>query len=400
MPQRLIGIEGLSKKFSRQGARTGDHGLRDIARALLAQPASRTLRPGEFWSLDDVSLELRAGEALAVLGGNGAGKSTLLKIIAGLLKPDAGEVSVSGAVSSLLDLGANLEPLLTGRENIEQAAALHGLGAKQVGVFLERVLSFAELSEFADARLQTYSTGMRARLGYAIGTQIRPDILLVDEVLAVGDMAFQRKCIDHMRRFLAEGGGLILVSHNPYQTQAVCSRGIVLDRGRLAFAGTAIDAVHHVVKPAPGTRYAADPQIGAVRIADYSFAAESGGPLHHGASCRLRLSCHAEEPLDILWGFSIWSEDGWVCVTTAYDLEPRQVPPGDFELTCRLPHLSLAGGVYLVRATVIDRSTSQLLATMGHVGGGAPVEVLTEPSLVTNAQLAQRQLVEIDVEWQ
>jgi hypothetical protein len=212
-------------------------------------------------------------------------------------------------------------------------------------------------------------------------------------------MPFQRKCVDHMRRFLRGGGALILVSHNPYQTQAICSRGVVLEHGRIGFSGTAIDAVHHLVKPRSGAVQTTDPEIGPVRIEDCSLAAEDGGPLRNGASCRLRLRCRAEAPLDILWGFSIWSEDGWVCVTSAYDLEPRRIAAGPFELSCGLPRLSLSGGVYLVRASVIDRETLQMVGTIGHVGGGRPVDVITDPGLVSNAQLAQRQLVEIDVDW-
>jgi ABC-type polysaccharide/polyol phosphate transport system ATPase subunit len=395
-----LAADRLSKKFCRDTRSALAYGLRDIAAELAGRGgAARGLRPGEFWSLDDVSFELNSGEALAVMGANGAGKTTLLRIVAGLLKPDSGEVRVRGRLSALIELGAGLNPLLTGRENIEIAAALQGVAGRGLASLTERVLAFSELEHVVDAPFQSYSTGMRARLAYALATQTEPDILLVDEVLAVGDLAFQRKCFQHLQSFLGRGGALLLVSHNPYQAQAICRHGLLLDRGRVAFRGSAVETVHQAVQALPEEEPAAgNGRIGPVRIDGLRFAGESGGPVAPRAPLRLTLGCTAEEPIEIVWGFSIWSDDNMVCIASAYDMRPRRLEAGPAELGCTIADPRLVGGRYRVRATVVERSTLQPVAIHGQERG-VPLDVATEPDLVRNAQLREGQLVEIDVAW-
>ena len=190
--QAILSVAHVSKKYAQQLRRSLWYGARDIARELVPFGSNESpLRPGEFWALDDVSFELERGSSLAVVGGNGAGKSTLLKILYGLLKPDRGEVRVRGRMEALLELGTGFNPLLSGRENVGVGAALHGFDGRQTSALLERVIDFAELGEFIDAPLQAYSTGMKTRLAYALSANLEPDVLLVDEVLAVGDVAFQ-----------------------------------------------------------------------------------------------------------------------------------------------------------------------------------------------------------------
>jgi lipopolysaccharide transport system ATP-binding protein len=392
--------ERLSKKFCRDLRSSLAYGVRDIARELIGRSgAAGSLRPGEFWSLDDVSFQLSAGEAVAIMGPNGAGKTTLLRIIAGLLKPDSGEIRVRGRISALIELGTGLNPLLSGRENIEIAAALQGVTGRALAGLTERVLDFAELEEVIDAPFQSYSTGMRARLAYAIATQLEPDILLVDEVLAVGDLAFQRKCFEHLHGFLAGGGALLLVSHNPYQTQAICRRGLLLDHGRVVFRGSAVETVHRALQDLPDDEpESPNQQIGPVRIEALRFSGEGGGPVGARSPLRLALSCTAERPIEIVWGFSLWSADNLVCISSAYDMRPRTLEAGPAELGCTVADPRLAGGRYRVRAMVVDRITLQPVALYGHERGVA-LDVPTEPDLVRNAQLHQGQLVEIDVDW-
>ncbi|HEX8571644.1 MAG TPA: ABC transporter ATP-binding protein [Allosphingosinicella sp.] len=399
MKPRLV-ADGVSKKFCRDLRLGLTYGMRDIGRELAGRGASSGLRPGEFWSLDNVSFELLPGQALAVMGANGAGKTTLLRIVAGLLKPDQGEVRVRGRISALIELGAGLNPLLTGRENIEIAAALQGVGGRALGRLTERVLDFSELEEVVDSPFQSYSTGMRARLAYALATQIDPDILLVDEVLAVGDLAFQRKCFEHLHAFLAGGGALLLVSHNPYQTQAICRSGLLLDRGRVAFQGSAVDTVHHILQSLPEDEPPAADEggTGPVRISGLALAGEGGGAVAARAPLRLTLSCTAEAPVEIVWGFSIWSSDNNVCISSAYDMRPRRLGEGPAELGCTVADPRLVGGRYRVRGTIVDHATLQPLAVHGQERGVA-LDVPTEPDLVRNAQLRQGQLVEIDVDW-
>ena len=210
------------------------------------------LREGEFWALSEVSLALSAGECLGVIGPNGAGKSTLLKLIQGRLHPDRGRIVLRGKLAAISELGIGFNPILSGRENIFHNAALLGLTRDQTRGLLGQIIEFSELEEFIDAPVFTYSSGMRARLGYAVAAHLDPDALLIDEVLTVGDLAFRRKCVQHMQRFLARGKAVLLVSHEMYTVQTLCTRAIYLERGEVVFAGASTEAVNLYLKARRG----------------------------------------------------------------------------------------------------------------------------------------------------
>ena len=394
---------GVSKKFARQLRRALWYGLRDSMRELLLGSGGTELRAGEFWAVDDVTFELRSGEAMAVVGGNGAGKSTLLKILFGLLKPDRGEVHLHGRVEALIELGTGFHPQLTGRENIRLAAALHGLDSRGGAALSERVADFAELDDLLDAPLQSYSTGMRARLGYALAAQLEPAVLLVDEVLAVGDLAFQRKCAVHMRGYLDRGGSLLLVSHNTHQIQSMCSRAILLDRGRQVFAGTAVETLTRMfeLRLAEKSR----PAFPAGTSAPGSFVARNvrvepvtGDAIVTGEPLRIALDYETQESIEVLWGFDIWTSDQWVCVAGEHEPEPRTLAAGTGTLTCTIPRLPLVGGRYALRGVVLDYATRLPLALVGWRDAAAAVDVLS-PGAAGNAQTASHHLVRIDVDW-
>lgn len=187
--------------------------------------------------LDDVSLNLDRGEAVAILGENGAGKSTLLKIIAGVLVPSGGRCQVMGRVGALLELGAGFQPELSGRQNLRNACLLAGLPPSELGSASEQIIDFSELGDCIDQPLKHYSSGMVVRLGFATMTAVNPDLLISDEVLAVGDEAFQKKCIAWVQQYLEQGGSLLLVSHSLYHVQKLCQRALWLHQGRVRQAG-------------------------------------------------------------------------------------------------------------------------------------------------------------------
>jgi ABC-type polysaccharide/polyol phosphate transport system ATPase subunit len=197
----------------------------------------------EFWALRDVDLEVQQGEMFGVVGRNGAGKSTLLKVISRVLRPTKGQVWVRGRVSPMLELGAGFHPELTGRENVFLNGTLLGHSHQDIENHFESVVDFAEMWEFIDAPLRTYSTGMVARLGFAVATAWEPEILILDEVLAVGDEAFQRKCQARMTSFRDNGATVILVSHSMAQVQALCQRALWLDHGIVHALGTTNEVV-------------------------------------------------------------------------------------------------------------------------------------------------------------
>ncbi|HEX2094150.1 MAG TPA: ABC transporter ATP-binding protein [Longimicrobiaceae bacterium] len=398
----VLSVSHLSKKFARQLRRALWYGVCDTARELLLRPGGQDLRVGEFWALDDVSLELAPGEALAVVGGNGAGKSTLLKVLFGLLKPDRGEVRLRGRVAALIELGTGFHPLLTGRENVRLGAALHGFTQREGAELHDRVVDFADLGEFIDAPVQSYSAGMRARLGFALAAQLDPDVLLVDEVLAVGDLAFQRKCALHMRSYLDRGGSLLLVSHNTHQIQSLCERGILLDRGQAVFRGTAVDTLNRMfeLRLAEGSALPdASPPDGPLVVEELVAEPLRGDAIRTGEPVRITLRYRSGSATEVLWGFSIWTSDQWVCVAGEHDPAPHTLARGTGELRCTIPRLPLVGGRYSLRAAVLDYGTRQPIALVGWGGDGSVLDVRARTGIVSNAQMANHQLVTIDVEW-
>lgn len=398
----VLSVRGLSKKHAHQLRRASWYGVRDVARELALRPSAGTLRPGEFWALQDVDLELRRGEALAVVGANGAGKSTLLKLLAGLFKPDRGEAVVRGRTAAIIELGAGFNPLLSGLENIRLAAALHGLSRREEAALAERVLDFSGLGEFITDPVQSYSSGMRSRLAYSLSAHLDPDLMLVDEALAVGDHAFQRKCIRHMQTYLAAGGALVLVSHNSHQIQAVCGRGLLLERGRKVFEGSAIETMTRYFESRPAAGPAQPPAAeleGPVAIEKVTVAPSGETEIRPGTPLRIGVCYRAREPLDAIGGFAILTEDQNVVIAGDHRLAGCRIEPGAGEISCIVRGLRLVPGRYAVRASLIDRDTHQVLALFGHDQAGAPFDVRGEPDLLTNHQMRARQLVTVDVEW-
>lgn len=197
----------------------------------------------EFWALREIDIRVEVGETVGILGHNGSGKSTLLKCISGIFRPSSGCVSVNGRLAALLELGAGFHPDLTGRENIYLNGSILGLRRRNIERLLDDIVAFAELEQFIDDQVKHYSSGMHARLGFAIAVNVDPHILLIDEVLTVGDEAFQRKCFDRIGAFQREGRTIAVVSHSPDQVRALCDRGIVMESGRVIFDGESGAAV-------------------------------------------------------------------------------------------------------------------------------------------------------------
>lgn len=400
----VLSVSGLSKKYCRSLRRALWYGLQDIGREVLPIAPPAGLRRDEFWAVDDVSFELRKGEALAIIGGNGAGKSTLLKMLAGLLKPDRGEARLRGRAQALIELGIGFDPLLSGRENVRVGAALQGLDRRAAADLQEKVAAFADLGDFFDAPLQSYSSGMRARLAYALSASLQPEVLMVDEVLAVGDAAFQRKCVAHMLGYLNSGGALLLVSHNAYQIQSLCERGILLHHGRVTFEGTAIDALNEMLSApppdatAPRAAYRA-PAIGPIVIEEISAKAVHGDTIRTGHPVRITMRYRAEERLEIWWGFGVWTADQWVHIASEYDLHARTVEAGVGELSCVVSPFPLVGSRYTLRGAILDARTRMTLAHYGFQDAPGTLDVRSDPSLLANAQLATQSLVTLEVDW-
>jgi ABC-2 type transport system ATP-binding protein len=213
---------------------------RSLKETILRRELPRTR---ELWALRDVDLEVHRGETFGIVGPNGSGKSTLLKLIAGIFAPSTGRLEVAGRVGSLIEIGAGFHPEFTGVENVYLNAAIYGLKRSYVDEHLDEIIAFAELEHFKDVPVRTYSSGMYMRLGFSVAMHIQPDILLLDEVLAVGDEAFQQKCFGRIGGFKRAGGTIVFVSHDPGAVERICDRAIMLEHGRVLDEGRAADVV-------------------------------------------------------------------------------------------------------------------------------------------------------------
>ncbi|MCR9265876.1 MAG: ABC transporter ATP-binding protein [Flavobacteriaceae bacterium] len=226
----LVKVEGLSKKFCKDLKTSLWYGVKDLFGRSSSHEVG-ALRPKEFWAVRDINFELRRGECLGLIGHNGAGKSTLLKILNGLINPDEGQVTMRGRVGALIELGAGFNPILTGRENIYNNGAVLGFTRKEIDEKIEAIIDFSEIREFIDMPVQNYSSGMKVRLGFAVAAQMKPDVLIVDEVLAVGDIGFRFKCLNAIGELMKDTA-VIFVTHSMPMIFRVCNKVMLLHRGQ------------------------------------------------------------------------------------------------------------------------------------------------------------------------
>jgi len=239
MSDVLIKVDHLSKKFCRSLKRSMYYGVTDALKTMVGiNYSTDTLRPSEFWSLNDISFKLRKGETLGILGANGSGKSTLLRLLAGIFPPDHGKIEINGNIGALIAVGAGFHPHMTGYENIYLNGTILGLTKDRIDEIINDITTFSEIPEDAlNAPVATYSSGMKVRLGFSVAMHSEPDILLVDEVLSVGDIGFKNKAVRKMNEFREKANGLIFISHDLEQMRMLCDRVIVLDKGKCVFEG-------------------------------------------------------------------------------------------------------------------------------------------------------------------
>ncbi len=244
MSDLLVSVKNVSKKFSRSLRLSLAYGAHDILRELTGKPrCSSELRKAEFWALKNISFEVRRGAGVGLIGSNGSGKTTLLRLLSGLIKPDEGEIRIRGRVAPLIALGAGFNPVLSGRENVYTNMAMLGLSHSEIRARYDQVLDFAEIGDAIDAPLQTYSSGMAARLGFACAIHTAPDVLLVDEVLSVGDMRFRAKCYRRLAELRESGIAFILVSHSLNAILSMTNDAIYLRKGREIATGDPVRVV-------------------------------------------------------------------------------------------------------------------------------------------------------------
>lgn len=319
--------------------------------------------PQSIWALKDVCFEVKRGEVVGVIGRNGAGKSTLLKILAQITEPSRGLVKISGRVGSLLEVGTGFHPELTGRENVYLNGAILGMRKKEIESNFDAIVAFAEIEKFLDTPVKHYSSGMYMRLAFSVAAHLEPEILLVDEVLAVGDAAFQKKCLGKMGTVANEGKTVLFVSHNMAAIQRLCDLGLVLDAGQVLFAGTASEAVETYVRLTserdhgwadlshhPGRPHGMAPIIQSLTIRSSRIDDGSYGTIRTGEDVVFELQYNCGDMTLDYANIGICSSLGERVLTVGTHLcaDFREAMSGRGMLQCCLPHLALAEGEYTV----------------------------------------------------
>jgi lipopolysaccharide transport system ATP-binding protein len=340
-------------------------------------------RHEEFWALRDVTFEIRQGDRLGIIGRNGAGKSTLLKILSRITEPTEGRVTIKGRVASLLEVGTGFHPELTGRENVYLNGSILGMRRSEIRRKFDEIVAFAEVAKFLDTPVKRYSSGMYVRLAFAVAAHLEPEILVVDEVLAVGDAQFQRKCLGKMEEVAKQGRTVLFVSHNMAAVENLCQRGIVLSQGRVVFDGRASDAIEHYMRglAQAGTwdlRSRKDRKgeggIQVVRLTISGDRGEERSAFPVGADVRFELgydgSVDVTAPRVIL---GVYDSMGVGIARFDTDVAPGigRALPNVGRITCDVPGMSLTPGRYFVSVAMFSSGVMQ-----DHVVAAASFEVV------------------------
>jgi lipopolysaccharide transport system ATP-binding protein len=383
MSDTLINVDNVSKRFCRSLKRSLWYGVQDLGAELVGRRHGRDgdLRPSEFWAVQDVSFELKRGECLGLIGRNGAGKTTLLRMLNGLIKPDSGRIEIRGQVGALIALGAGFNPILTGRENIYVNASVLGLSRTEVDRKLDDIIEFAELWDFIDAPVQSYSSGMQVRLGFSIASTLKPDILLLDEVLAVGDAAFRSKCFQRIGEVLNDAA-VIFVSHSEAQVSRICDSTLLLDAGKVRFQGSTVEALRRYREAQPfiagKSQFVTDTAAVATCVAEMPTNVIWGGTL----DIRVTLELRAEVAVGLV--LVHLSQDNEYKTNAELRLGGADVirmEAGCHVVRCAVSPLHLAQGRYDVSVSIFDESGKKTVAQMlntasvemtGPLSGGVP----------------------------
>ena len=393
MGKPIIQVRGLSKRY-RLGTLSASS-LRDDLDAWWSRATGRPYEierradPRDHWALRDVSFDVEPGEVLGIVGHNGSGKSTLLKILSRITEPTEGEALLRGRVASLLEVGTGFHPELSGRENIFINGAILGMKQREIAAKFDEIVAFSEVGRFLDTPVKRYSSGMYVRLAFAVAAHLEPEILIVDEVLAVGDAAFQNKCLGKMKDVSRQGRTVLFVSHNMQAVSTLTQRCLILDDGRLDFDGpSAKGTLRHLGRhEAKGTEYLAPPEAeaaqepgqheGEPRIVRVNLVTSEEGGIHlQGKELSVEFTLQTVKPLTrAMLSFQICDSNGLAVIEQwVFDAQlPLCREPGRQSLACVIPRLRLFMGRYHLKVSLGTTQGNTLLQTLDHL---CPFEVV------------------------
>jgi lipopolysaccharide transport system ATP-binding protein len=368
-PRTLVRLQGVTKDYPK--VNTGGDRLRTLGALLL-----RRHDAPHFRALDAIDIEVKQGESLGVIGENGAGKSTLFKIIAGVVRPSAGVVEVNARIGALLELGSGFHPEYTGRENIHLSSALMGLSRREVRGRIDSIIDFADIGEHIDDPIKHYSSGMVVRLGFAVATAMDPDVLITDEVLAVGDESFQKKCIAWLERFRGDGGTLLLCSHSMYHVQTLCSQAVWIHHGGVRMRGNSFDVTREYLTyheernakaAAESKRVPEGPYPRLTQVWIENGAGERAAVFNQGETLVLQAEVFEPDDRSPVLLFGVVRADG----TSIYGshsnegrYEPARLAPRRYAFAVRFRDLSLLPGKYHLRVHTLDAEGLRLFDTI------------------------------------
>ena len=352
--QPVIEVKDVSKHYRLTG---GTHSLKAAVLEFIKRGRDvKTLR-----ALDEVSFSVNRGETLGIIGANGAGKSTLLALLTGTIQPTSGSIRTEGQISSLLELGAGFHPDLSGRENVFLYGAIMGLSRSQMQERFDAIVKFAELEDFIDQPVKHYSSGMYVRLGFAVAVEVNPDILLIDEVLAVGDATFQKKCLDKMKEFREQQKTMLIISHDLQTIQKVSDRILLLDHGNVLWLGdpeTIVANYQGLTRKRHAEVYQREWGTGEVRITGVTFSDSTGTEtdvFHWGGELTATVSYKSEERIEnAVFGFAISDSNGRIVHGSNTQVEGFTLPAieGEGSLVLHLKDIPMAAGSYMFSFSV------------------------------------------------
>ncbi len=383
--QPTIRFERISKRYRLGLTRTSVPTLVKEQLQRLGRRPARSARGSDYlWALRDVSFDLQPGESMALVGPNGAGKTTVLKLLANITRPTSGQLETRGRLSALIELGAGFHPDLTGRENIFLNGTILGLRRHEIERRLDEIIDFSELERFIETPVKRYSSGMKVRLGFAVAACVEPEILLVDEVLAVGDAAFRQKCLERISRLIEQGASIIFVSHNLYLVQAVCQKGLYLDHGIVKSLGPTREIISryeddlhqqraralHRPGESEESGVASDPAAGEIDIVRVEVVPGGGqgddddGSLHGDRPAEVRIDYHAYRDFPgVHVAVHLMRADGLTCCMMRTSLDGVRIGlrRGNGTVVVRLEPLQLMGGAYFAEAHFLNDSDSMVI---------------------------------------
>lgn len=372
-----VKADGISKKFSLNLMSSIKYGIQDIALNIFGLSSnSWRLREGEFWAVDNVSFKVHEGETLGIIGPNGSGKSTILKMLNGIFMPDKGEINIKGRVGALIEIGAGFHPMLTGRDNIYVNGAILGMRKKEIDEKYDEIVGFADIGEFIDSPVKYYSSGMYVRLGFSIAAHMEPEILLIDEVLSVGDFSFQNKSLRRLGEIRESANAVVFVSHNMEHVRTICDKVLVIDKGVPIFFGDADKAVaeylgrmreKRLIALKKGERFESFGRLssGEAVLTEYGLLNKRGNKtdkISFREDITFFFDFELEKDMEELFlSVAIYDEKGICCVgrlnTDNHKTRFYNVSKGKYRLIVRYKNPNLTPGVYTPRFQVRNAKT-------------------------------------------